>query len=243
MKKICRTLLLVLFIFPLLLLSACKSSGSYLISALPSDSSLGSISGVLTEQKQEGTKITLVAKETKPSTNPFICWIKDYKNVISTSSSLSLTYNAGSAGNYTAVYEEDSPNKMMYACLSKVSLNSDVYTSVAYDLNSTLLSSGSNDFSIFNSGNFTVGSEYKTDCKAVLYFGSAGTNNDYKFSIKLRLATGPNSETYYEEQIRELLNKNSFDSEGKCIIKQDITIHNTTVNLSLTFQKLTKSLY
>ena len=121
MKKSLKIFLTCLFLCPLLILTACQSPAQYSITTNPSDSSLGSIpesSEINLNKKNEGTKITLSIKENYPETNPFICWIKDYKKVVSSEKNLDLTYNAENEGNYTAVFEETSLNKMMFSSLT-----------------------------------------------------------------------------------------------------------------------------
>ena len=126
MKKFIKTFLIFLLLAPMLLLAACSDPSSYVITASPSDSLLGSVQGVSTEAMTEGTKITLVAKENTntATSNPFICWVKDQTKVVSTEKSLELTYNATTAGNYTALFSETDPQKMMYVSIGDISLDS-----------------------------------------------------------------------------------------------------------------------
>ncbi len=246
MKKFIKVFLLILCLCPIVLLTACQSPSSYLITAKPSDSILGSVQGALTEQRTEGTGITLSAKENIAQTNPFICWVKDYKNVVSTEKSIYLTYNAETAGFYTAVFAENEPKNMRYACLSNILFDGTEFSSLSYEISTALMAAGSNEYSPFTSGDLTVGTELKTDCRSVLYFGGAvgGVGNEYKFNIKVNLTPVAGSETTiteYSFSITELLNSSKFNGTDKCVITHNISALDSTI--SLVFTKLSVNTY
>ena len=240
MKKNLKIFVFLICLCPLILLTACTPPEKFLISALPSDSSLGSVQGVLTEKKEEGSKITLTAKENNSENNPFICWVKDYKTVVSNTKRLNLTYNSSSAGHYTAIFEEDSSSKMMFSCLSKIDFQPAGYTTINYEIYSALITSGSDEYAKFINGSYTIGSDSEVDKMQVIYFGGVGVNNEYKFKVNLKMLDVQGMETQYEFQINSLLNRNNFEGEN-CTISHHVSDFNA--DISLTFEKLTFGKY
>lgn len=244
MKKFLKVFLFIICLCPIVLLAACQSPSSYLITAKPSDSILGSVQGALTEQQTEGTGITLTAKENSPQTNPFICWVKDYKKVVSTEKSLNITYNSYTAGFYTAIFAEKEYKNMRYACLSNILFDGNEYSSVNYEISTALMAAGSNEYSEFTNGELTVGTEIKTDCTSVLYLGGGGVNNEYKFNIKLNLTPITETETTIKEytfSINELLKPEKFNGTDKCVITHEIPALNSSI--SLVFTKLSSTTF
>lgn len=244
MKRSLKVFLLLLCLCPVLILTACTSPATYLITAIPSDSSLGTIQGAYNnEQLAEGTTITLIANEKQETslTNPFICWVKDYKTVVSTEKELSLTYNQATQGNYTAVFEETSPKKMLFASINKINCSVEGYSTVNYTIKYARTNSGSSDFVELEKGSYTNGQEYSTSNQSLIYFGNAGSNYEYKIQIDLVFVTTTGGETSYNVSFKDLLNKDSFDTTGKAEMTEQIDILNTSI--TLTFQKLNSTLY
>ncbi|MCI8555198.1 MAG: hypothetical protein HFI85_01305 [Clostridia bacterium] len=242
MKKSLKVFMSVLCLCPLLLLAGCEKPASYKITAMPSDSILGYVQGAYNnEQKTEGSKITLVARENSPETNPFICWVKDYKKVASTSKSLPLTYNKSTAGSYTAVYAENSHTQMMFATLSKVSFETEQYTTINYEILTTGGTSGSENSSSFAAGSFSASEEYKTDLDSILYFGNVNTNYDFRLQVKLKLLNSQNAETTYDIPLMPSINRASFDDTGTAVINLDIPVLYSSI--TLTFEKLNSTMY
>ena len=243
MKKILKVFMFILCLCPLILLSACTPPQKYTISSMSSDPMLGSVQGTINGEVEEGNKVTLVAKELdgKIETNPFICWVKDYRSVVSSSKNLTLTYNSKTAGHYTAVFAEDSPTKMRFASLSSISFESQDYSSANYQILYAVTSTGSNNYNPFINGNVNTNAEIKTDNKTIVYFGSVDANNEYNFNVKVKMLNSQNIETEYEFQINTLLSSSSFDSEGKCTISQTVEAINTTI--TLVFEKLNSDMF
>lgn len=249
MKKSLKVVLTGLFLCPALLFSACGSPAQYLITTNPSDSNLGSVmeaSDVNLNTKAEGTKITLTAKENQPTTNPFICWIKDYKLVVSNSKELGLTYNQTNAGNYTAVFDETSQNKMLFASLYNVAFNIDNdvqsennYTNVEYTVKYAILSSGSTNYSVLTDGRYNLTeTSVNTNNRSVLYFGKAGADYNYVIRVDVTLKNATGGQLIQPFEFDNFVNKNDFDSNGNLVVtKQDPTCG----TLSLTFKKLNSS--
>ncbi len=238
MRKIFKFFMIVLCLCPVILLSACTSPAKFLITAGKSDNELGSIQGNLNNEMEEGTKITLLAKEHYPESNPFICWVKDYNKVASTKKSLTLSYNKNTAGHYTAVFAE-SLSSMRFSSLSNIKFESENYVNGEFEIYSALTSTGSDNFTLFSSGKTEINEEFKTDNKNIIYLGEANSNsnyNEYKFKVKVKMTNSQNIQNEYEFEINTLLNYKSFDSDGNCILKQSVNLLNTT--LTLTFSKL-----
>ena len=254
MKKSLKIIMSGLFLCSALLFSACGTPTQYWITTNPSDSSLGSVveaSDVNLNSKGEGTKITLTAKE-NTTTNPFVCWIKDYKLVVANQKELHLTYNASSAGNYTAVFNESTQNKMMFASLSSVSFStqSDVeyggYSTIDYTINYSILSSGSTNFSVFTSGHFNLAERSQsTDNRSVIYFGKAGADYNYVINVDVTLKNATGKELQKKFEFNEFVNKSNFDNDGVLNISQEEDLSDATQilegALTLTFKKINTS--
>ena len=247
MKKNLKVFLLAILLCPILLLFACSSPAKYLITANPSDSNLGSVpisTDINFEEKDEGTKITLVAKEKHSDTNPFICWVKDAKEVVSNNKSLSLTYGEDTEGNYTAVFHETNVSSMSYASLSSLNFtteNSD-YKTINYTISYQL--SSFTDFIELNSGSFDVGEESKTNNFSVIYFGGAGSEREFKFKFSLEIASQSGSTTTFYGDVAGSIARNDFDSDGKCLIISDCVWHGENLGtFEFSFSKLTKDTF
>ena len=150
MKKTTKILMGILCLCPLLLLTACDSTTYYTINVYWSDWNYGSVVGNYSDPRQlEGTTMTLIATEntSTASTNPFICWIKNNNNVVSTNRELQLTYNSSTAGDYVAVFEETNPSGMTYMSLDNLVVEGlDSYSNVTFstanfDFNGSTLTS------------------------------------------------------------------------------------------------------
>ncbi len=241
MKKNLKFFVLALCLCPLLLLSACTTPDKFMISAKPSDPTLGSVQGVKNTEIEEGNKITLTAKENKADTNPFICWIKDYKTIVSTDKNINLTYNASTAGHYTALFDEQNQAGMLFASLSEISFSPENYISAKYDITYSNVTSGSSDYFGYLSESYSTEPAVKTNTKSVLYFGGAGTNNTYKFNVTITLQAGQTNERKYSFQVNDLLSKSSFDNDGKYVVTQYLEPFETEI--SFTFEKLNKTMF
>lgn len=247
MKNLLKKAFFGLFACSILFVVACASPEKYLITVNPSDSSLGSVleaSDVNLNEKDEGTRITLNAKENKGDTNPFICWVKDYNKVVGTEKQLELTYNAQTSGNYTAVFSEINSSKMMFASLSNIILSSS-YNILEYEVTSY---KGIQP-SVFASGRIELSetaTTYETDNTCLLYFGSAGANFDYEIRINLKFSDSlnPDNTATIPYSFQSSVNKSSFGENGTCTITGELpVINNTESDISLTFTKLDYSMF
>lgn len=160
MKKT-KLILCSLFLLPIMLIAGCGSPKQYSITTLSSNALLGSASGGSTSTFVEGTDIKLVAT---PKTGvEFLCWIKDFQKVTSLESTTTVKVGADTAGNYTALFAEESHRSMIYIGLSEISYEGDGdYSKIDY----TVRYAPSNN----------------TEAYAVLEQGSSETNTIDAFS-------------------------------------------------------------
>lgn len=249
MKKTLKIILSGIFLASAILFSACTSPEQYQITVYPSDSTLGAVleaSEVNLNTKAEGTKISLTARELNAE-NPFVCWIKDYKTVVSNEQVLNLTYDKNTAGNYTAVFKEPSYNGMVFASLSNISFELDErvdvpYNQVEYVVNYAEISNGSNNYNVLCEGSFSLNQNpYSTGNKSVLYFGKPGNMNEYVVNVILTLKAADGSSyplTFsFDEFFTEKFIKNyEFNGQQNLVLSEDHTEGFGT--LTITFSKL-----
>ena len=216
MKKSIKILLSFLCLCPLLLLTACGSSTYYVINVSSSDDYIGTFSNNRNNNPRqlEGTSITLTAIE-KSSSNPFICWVKDNKTVVSTSSELQMTYSSQTAGNYTAVFEE-APSGMMYTALDNLRINNSNYYGANFVLYYSNTISGNDVYVEFERGSI----------------GSEGTFNSSHTSVLY-------GETQSFEATTVLTNSTFNNTSTASIAITD----NSSRNITLNFEKLSKNMY
>ena len=249
MKKSFKIILFLFCLCPIVLLTACGSPEKFFILARVSDYTLGSFQGLVEDQYQpEGTSINLIANESPETaeTNPFICWVKDNKSVITTEKSLPLTYSAATAGTYTAVFHTSKQEQMRYSSLNKISLeNAENYASVEYSISYANITSDSDSLMILEEGKYNLEAEYKTDNKSLLYFGKPGENNEFKILINLKLFTAEGSYFEIPLEYENLLTSSDFDTNGTANITQECNsdMLDASIPITLTFQKLNSSMY
>lgn len=244
MKKSVKILLSILCLCPMLLLSACTSSTTYIINVYWSDSTYGSVVGNFTNPRQvEGTTMTLVANENNStsSTNPFICWIKNDSKVVSTDKELTLTYNSSTQGDYIAVFEETNPSKMIYTSLDGLVISGlDSYIGVTFVLSYATIEN-SNVFIPFESGSISETGEFISDHTSVLCFGGSGEREEsqYRFRIEITSPTedGTITNTYTSQGY---FNNSSFNGQLQTSIV--ITGINEEV-ITLNFEKINMTLF
>ena len=245
MKKSIKFFLLILWLCPIILLSACGTTTYYSIFVSPSDSVLGSVLGTLSNTTQvEGTTMSLTARENNSSTNPFICWIKDNSTVVSTDINLNLTYNSQNAGRYTALFEETSPNSMMYTAVDSITFQIPTNTtSISFELKYYRASSGSEQSITLESGQLTTSNIYNSNHNSLLYLGSVGTLNSYQYRLSMDITLIDNSgrETIYSLTGQTTLDNTAFNRQQSVDILLEDSISNTQIVIS--FVKLTKNLF
>ena len=244
MKKSVKIFLSILCLCPILLLTACSSSTYYTINVYWSDSSLGSVVGNYTNPRQlEGTTMTLIANENNAtaSTNPFICWIKDDSQVVSTNKELSLTYNSSTAGDYVALFEETNPSGMIYMTLDNLVVSGiSSYSNVNFTLSYATIGN-SNVYVNFESGTLSEIGEFISDHTSVLCFGGANelSTNQYRFRIEITIPIEDGSVTNTYTSQRYISNS-TFNNQ----LTTSLTITGTeNISITLNFEKLNSSLY
>lgn len=239
MKKSLKLILSAIAFSSAFLFVACTPPNYYSISAFPSDSNIGSVAEatlINSNPQAEGTKITLNARENFPETNPFVCWVKNHEDIVSTVSSIDLTYNAKSQGRYTAVFKETNLSGMMYSVLSNIKYtNSGAYfNSIKYTVEYARISTGSDIYNEFNNGELYVNNAYSPRKEKVLYFGEPGNSYNYKIRVNLDLTTG-NTTTSISFDFSDLLGQDKFESKENYTITKDYTGYG---NLTLIFSKI-----
>ena len=248
MKKSIKTILFSLFACSLGLLAACVPPDQYKITASVSDSLLGSVVGaddIYLNTRAEGTRITLKVNELKPTTNPFICWIKDYNNVVSLEDSLSLTYSANTAGHYVALFEETNYDKMTYASLTDLSFEPETElandTTVEYSviINLTGLDTTKPNYTGDLNKNESVYKATTDNHSVFCLYNTEEGNRNFTVQVKITLKTKDSSEELTFNFNNDVLGKSSFDTEGKCTFLQ--TRDGKTITLN--FEKLSKAMY
>ncbi len=150
MKKIFNKkfmIVLVLFLVPMFLLTACSQVNYYNIEVLKS-SSRGEVHGPnKTTQIAENSEVTLTATE---NGGQFICWVKNSSQVISLDSSYKFAMSADTAGTYTGVFSESSPMQMMYTALTGIKINFAEVTNLNVNVNITPSSAITESISVYN---------------------------------------------------------------------------------------------
>lgn len=223
-----------------LLLTACTPPPSYIINANPSDLKLGSVKGATLDEKEEGSQINLEAIENYSETNPFICWVKNGRNVVSTDKKLDLTYSESTAGSYTAVFEEEDSKKMRYSTLTRIDCQPEGYSNVSFKLSVSTISSGSTNYTPFIEGSMSNGEGFITDSNTICYMGSADGANVFRFQISFELEAGDKTDKFIYV-FNNTLNDTLFNDAGICTITEHFDDLKT--DITLTFNKLTYSLY
>lgn len=247
MKKFFKIFLSAILLCPTLLFFACTSPDQYQIKAYTSDSTLGSVPQAIEtnfKKKDEGTNITLTAKENYSATNPFICWVKDHKEVVSNNKTLNLTYNSKTEGEYTAVFHETKLSSMSYASLSSVKFtaNSDEYSTVKYTI--SCLGDSFMEYTQFANGTLTIDEDNPTNNYSIIYFGDSEGTKEFRLKFNLELIEASGSVTTVSADYNGVVTRNDFDSEGNCVVSQNISglLSNLGV-FEITFSKLTKNTF
>lgn len=244
-KSILFILTLILSITPCFFLEACGSLPSYLITALPSDSTLGRVEGVNNKiEQQEGTRITLKAVANSTS-NPFLCWIKDYSEIVSNEEEFELTYNKNTAGNYTAVFEED-VSKMLFASLKEIEIDtsSDISDAPFLEVNieyARMDTGSTNYFPFLTYSSNQPNNLITLTSNKVLFFGGIGKDYQYNLKASFVLQNGETGITTYSVTFNNLLNKNCFEDGYSYSLQGSFAVsQNQTKDFTITFEKLTK---
>ena len=244
MKKSIKVLLSILCLCPMLILSACTSSTYYTINVYTSDSNLGSFVGNYTNPSQlEGTTMTLIANENNStsSTNPFVCWIKNDNQVVSTNNQLTLTYSSSTAGDYVAVFQETNPSSMIYMALDSITISGlSSFSNVTFTLSYSTIGN-SNVYATLESGTFSDIGDYLSSHMSVLCFGGANelSVNQYRFRIEVTTPTEDGSVTStYTSQ--EYINNSSFNNQ----LNKSLTMtSDDDTTIILNFEKLNSEMF
>lgn len=233
MKKINIFALGFVCLLSCLFMSACTIKEKFLITA-SWDTMLGSITGFDNSQsKTEGTTITL--KATAKANAEFVCWIKDYEEIVagnaSESSSLTLTYGSDTAGNYTALFrEKDNYQSMQYAKLTKIELQEAV-SQIEIRWSTEITSQDNKNMVVKQNPSISN----NVDTKRVMYLGGLGQDLSYNISGNVSITSG--SETTHNPITFEFnLTKSTFEGNSSNVIIQGSYGNNKIVKL--TFEKL-----
>ncbi len=238
--KISKKLLLsAALLCPMLAFSACATPPSYLITASVSEDSWGRIIGATTKEMEEGSKINLTAVELDSQNHPFICWVKDYRKVYSTESEMEIEYSEETKGHYTALYDEQAL-PMRYASLSSISISENQFSNISFTINYSSSTSGSNNYSLFIEGSFENENIFETDNSTLIYFGSLGSQVEYKFEINLVLNSSQ-EETTQTLKFSNKVNTNSF-ADGRTFTLSD-NFANSDLTINLNFEKVSYSMF
>lgn len=238
MKKLIKILLSFLCLCPLLLLTACSASTYYVINVSSSDDYIGTFSNNRNNNPRqlEGTSITLTAIEKSPS-NPFICWIKDNKTVISTNSKLQMKYSGQTAGNYTAVFEE-TPSGMMYTALDNLRINNSNYYGTNFALYYSNTISGNDMYVELERGSIGSDGTFNSSHTSVLYLGSVGTINSFQYKFKIEFTASDGNMQFFETTA--VLSNSTFNNTNTA----SVTItDSSSSDITLNFEKLSKNMY
>ncbi len=229
MKKSKLFVLATLCLAPLVALSGCENPKYFTISASSSNAAIGSVSGGNNDYI-EGASVKLIATSRNESTNPFICWIKNYSSVYSQDSTITLSSSEENKGNYTALFQEDNISSMTYAMVSNISFDGE-YSNLEYTIQySTTDNTGM-------SQQLAKGAVQNSEQKItsnVLKLTEGVTPIDYIFSATIIITdiTGTTNHTIYLTSM--LLNDDSFNATATATLQQ--------ANVTITLSKLTKSL-
>ena len=199
MKKSLKIMFSILICLCPILLTACGSVDYYTITAISSDTTIGSVTGFRDDAVAEGTKITLSARETDEQNNPLLCWIKDKEKIVKVANhteeerdlDFEVISKAENEGQYTAVFAE---NEIRYACIKGVEFTSTGEETYEHEISYAILNAGSNNYLPFAT---------HQDNTHVLYFGNIEQKNQFKFMINATQIIGEssNSATDYNETI------------------------------------------
>lgn len=242
---------LVLCLLPSFALFACTQTTYHLITALPSDSLFGQVEGMDNfNEKVAGTKITLTAIEKNETNNPFVCWIKDNKEIVGTERSLSLTYGQETEGDYTALFKENDQDKMLYSKFDSASVDTKGISTSVYSISSIVVQLQWSRIDIAESENppeieinFASSGSSQTlkdfDDKDVFYFGSLGQSVEYKFKGKVIIVgknrQGQETTDEFNLTFQNNLSKSLSFNGGKCILNGSFA--GKSKNINITFVK------
>ena len=243
MKKFVRICLFLILLLPISFLSACGQVKYFIITANPSDSLLGSIDGIQDGALSEGSKVTLVAKEKRAETNPFICWVYNDNKIVSQEKSYTVTYKDSTQGNYTAVFSELNPQQMMYASITNISADlPDDIESLNVTLKSARNESGTTNYTNILSGSIQKDTPIETDKTNVVCFRDENGTYTYSFQMEIIINYSDGSQlTPYNFTFTNSINKELFENN----LTYTLTAKDNTskAEISVTFEKLSTSLF
>lgn len=240
MKKSKLFLLCVALLCPIVLLTACTTPPSHLITASPSEKLWGRVSGAINTEMAEGEKINLTAVEFDASYHPFICWLKGNSKVVSTEKSIELEYNSENAGHYTALYD-DQPSSMRYCTISSIDFDTNGYSAISFSLSYSSSAIGSINYLPYAEGTISSGETFESEKQTVLYFGSLADDTQYKFEIVITLTNNSGEAQSTSLKFNEKLSNSSFNGESTHSISNTASLGDTTITLN--FQKLSADMF
>lgn len=254
MRKIrLMTMALLFCLIPCIGMFACTTKLNYLITALPSDSLLGTIEGADNQsEKIEGTTLTLKAKA--KGTSQFVCWVKDNEKIVDGKkdepSTLNLVYGKDTAGSYTAVFRKSETDfsSMLYTKIKSIGIDNFTQSEITegIQINAQIewarLDMGSTNFDkSYTFENLTTGETLSaTSNYDVFYFGKLGQNLEYSFQGKIIVSGYDSNNTLttqtYSINFSQNLTKNSeFNENGQFVLTGTF---NNNAQVSLLISKL-----
>lgn len=212
------------------LLTACDEVNYFSVEVFTSDSRRGNVEGPnKTSSIAEGKDVELKATDLN---GEFICWIKNSNQVVSTNANYTFTMNGSTAGSYTALFSENSPELISYAALTSASVRLTGISQMNIRVNLTPSSSTTQVQELYNG-------EVTSQNTAVYNGRVFSFRNESMFilsvSVEYQIIVGgvTNTQTLPINNLQ--LSENEFTENSITITDQDNIV-------SLTFEKLSKNL-
>ena len=247
MKKSKFLFLFALLLVPLMLFTACDELSYYRIAVNSNDSTLGGISPSGASNFKGGAQVKLKAtpNPSTASTNPFVCWVKDNKEIISLDSETAITVSADTEGEYTALFEKTDRQNLMYFALREIEFefDSEAYSSFDYEIAyKTSTNSQEVEFMSGNSTSSTANFVFDVKTPVISIFDSDITPINYDLVIKLTLnaknSASGEFENFYPSGLTVKNTDFSGDENGLFVTTQSTTIEGH--NFRLKFEKVCK---
>lgn len=233
MKKSKFLLLSVLFMIPIMLFAGCEDPKYFSITTSTNDGNIGSVSGG-NSTFIEGSEVSLVATSRSTTTDSFICWVKDYTNVVSLESTTKVTVNANTQGNYTALFASNL-SSMTYATVSDI-LYDDIYSNLEYTISCAPMNN-TTQTRAFTSGTFTQDANTYSQTTSVFNMYDRNSENGYVgyvFTVTLKI-TDLAGESVVDRTYNFSVTNSLFDESTGVYTY-------TNGNLSVKFEKISKNI-
>ena len=236
MKKYKIFNLILLFLVTITLFTGCGETKYFSISTKSSNSEIGTGNGSINTSWAEGTELNLIATSKDQSKHPFICWVKDATKVYSTNSSEKLKVSEATEGVYTAIFSEgeNNFNAMMYAALTNITYNTSNFSDINYTVRYAPEKNASIEIVHCEGKAQQVSINSFTDNVFCLLEDTQP--KAYIFSLTLTVIKNDGTEEI--KNFRNIkVNNDLFEGKSEFTYEDDVN------GLSLTFSKLSKSLF